>query len=290
MSASELISNKINDDIVESMYERFSECINSRGLLNDLSSLTLLFSCGKDCSVLLDLILRYFEENSFNIDFSVFSVLYPIHMYYYDDGTERKVVNEIREYWLSRGIDIKFVLPDDLDIDSCKSSACKQCKKVRKAIIDPYVNSQVKKTGILTGFSIFDALAYLDMFLLNCGYDISKICDLPDDLKRTSTKMLHKISLREYLPTEKYMIRPLLIFNDIEIISYLKEKQIPYNSVECMAYRSKFKRKYAQALSIHGIIPNYEDIECFFDRNGIVINNNGLSFDDVVTDNYFVDC
>lgn len=281
----------MQNKIINFCYEKFSHIVEENHLFDNIDQFLLLFSCGKDCSVLMDLFLRYGQEKNIEDKISIYSVQFPRHMYYDKDGRPTKNFESIVNYWKKREIEIQYVIPPFEDFPDEDLFGCKTCKRSRKFVIDDYVNRFSGKTGILTGFTMYDSLAYLNMLLLACNYDIRNLEKMPESEKCVITKMLHKMSLREHLPDDKYMIRPILPFVEKEVIDYLDSRNIPYLDTPCKISKYKFKRIYSKALDLYDVFPvTYEGIESFLEQHGIQLNNGGLSFDDVVEDNFFVDC
>lgn len=272
-------------------YNKFCDIIDKNKLFDDISSFVLLFSCGKDCSALLDMFLQYYNEHNMNQEFVIFSVQYPKHMYYDSNGRITSNFENIIKYWEKRGIEVRYITPPFDDFDDDDRDGCDRCKKSRKFEIDKFINSLSDKVGILTGFTIYDALAYLNILLLKCNFDISKLTLMEESEKNNITRMLHKMSLKEFLPNHKYMIRPMLPFFEKEILSYLVNKNIPYLTSTCKINKYKFKRLYSNALNLYDEIPvTYNGIENFLIKYGIKINNGNLEFNDVEQYNYFIDC
>jgi tRNA(Ile)-lysidine synthase TilS/MesJ len=241
--------------------------------------------------MLLDMFLRYRTENGLNNNFKVFSAPFPKHMYYNDQGHELTNFIEIKLYWQSRGVDIEYRTPDFEDISDDDVYGCKICKKARKTEIDKFLTALELPIGVLTGFTMYDSLAYINMLLMTCNYDLTNLDNLPKDTKKMMTKMFHKMSLREHLPNGLYFIRPILPFNEVEVHEYLKAKKIPYLTTPCNIMKFKFKRLHGKALDVYEYLSaTYEGIERFLLANGIQLNNNELSFDDVEDENYFIDC
>lgn len=277
-------------DKIEECYSKFCKTIESHNLFEDIDRFLVLFSCGKDCSMMLDLFLRYHREHNVEQPFTILSVPYPKHMYYCD-GKPNDNFSDIVNYWNNRGVEIQYKTPVFDDFADDDRNGCMICKKSRKSEIDKFVNQCQKNTGILTGFTIYDALSYLNMIFLNCNCNIKCLQSLPEPIKSTTTKMLHKMSLRERLPSDKIMIRPMLPFNEQDVKNYLEITKIPYLSTPCKISKYKFKRLYSSALDLYQAFPvSYEGIENFLMENGIILNGNHLSFEDVKDDNYFVDC
>lgn len=276
---------------VSRCYEKFVNTIEAHNLFADVERFVILFSCGKDCSMMLDLFIKYCDDKGIETPWTVFSAPYPKHMYYSKDGQPSSNFLDIQRYWKMRGIDIQFAVPEYKDFDDDDRYGCKTCKFARKTVIDEYLNRFGNKTGILTGFTMNDALSYLNMLMLTCNYDVSNLSLIEEPLRSTTTKMLHKMSLRETLPNGKLMIRPVLPFNEREVVEYLAESGIPSINTPCKISKYKFKRHYSKAIEVFDPYNvTYSGMEKFLETQGISINNGGLPFDDVKSDNYFIDC
>lgn len=260
-------------------------------LYDDIEHLFILFSGGKDCTMMLDLLLRYHEQFNVNLSYNIYSVLFPKHMYMDKSGNFRDNYIEIRDYWNNRGVNIRYDIPENDDFDDDDRFGCKICKRSRKQLIDSFLNDFSPKTGLVTGFTMYDALSYLNMMLLRCDYDLSKMKELPGEERNETSRMLHKMSLREHFPNGKYIIRPILPFNEQEVCRYIVNNKLPYLTTPCKISKYKFKRLYSSALDLYDSFPvTYKGMEAFLLRNGIKLNDNGLSFEDVVDNNYFIDC
>lgn len=279
------------NNIVELNYKKFCSIVEQRRLFESVEQFLILFSAGKDCTMMLDLFLRYYDTHNLTGKISVFNSVYPKHMYYENNDEPTTNFQSVKDYWNKRGVQIKYVTPNCDDFDDDDQFGCRICKRSRKLIIDEYVNALPIKTAILTGFTMNDALAYLNMLLLYSNFDISHLKKIPSNKRGTAYKALHKMVLREELPNGKYMIRPLLPFHENEVQEYLRERGIPYITKSCKISKYKFKRKYSSAIEIYpDCTASYEGIENFLSNNGINLNNGSISFEDVKEDNYFIDC
>lgn len=67
-------------EVVDRCYEKFKNLIERRGLFEDIDQFLILFSCGKDCSMMLDLFIRYYKESGMTADYSIFSAPFPKHL------------------------------------------------------------------------------------------------------------------------------------------------------------------------------------------------------------------
>lgn len=278
-------------NFLDQCYEQFSKTIEERRLFEALNQFLILYSFGKDCTMMMDLFFRYYQEHSLSQPVSVFTVPYPTHMYFAENGELSNEVNRVIDYWDKRGVTIKIEAPACEDLDFNDKFGCKTCKAGRKPILDRYINSFQGNTGILTGFTLYDALAYLTMLQLTCNYDIKILPSLEEPLRSTTSKMLHKMSLREHLPNGKFFIRPMLTFNEQDVHRYIDMCGLPHATAPCMIYKYKFKRMLSKGLDLYNDFPvTYEGVENFLKTNGISLNDGGLSFEDVENDNFFIDC
>ena len=277
--------------IVRECRERFARTVEQRGLFDGAERFLLLFSGGKDCSMMLDLFLHYAEQTNETRQWMILSTQYPRHMYMTPEGEMLENFRRIVTYWQERDVQIEYVTPPFPDFEDDDRDGCKTCKRSRKAVIDEYVNRLPDRTAVLTGFTMYDTLAYVNMLLLTCDFDTGNITKLEEPLKSVTTKMLHKISLREELPNGKLMVRPILPFQETQVHDYLAEMDIPYLTTPCKISKYKYKRLNGLALDVFAQSnATYDGIERFLMKNGIQINGNGLPFEDVENDNYFIDC
>lgn len=160
------------EDITDRCYCKFRELIEQRGLFENISHYLIMFSCGKDCSMMLDLCIRYQEETGIRLPYSVFCAPFPKHMYFTAGETPNENYRQIMDYWKKRNVEILTAIPPYDDFEDGDREGCRICKRSRKAVIDQHVNTFPGSTGIMTGFTIYDALSYLNMILLNCNFDL----------------------------------------------------------------------------------------------------------------------
>jgi tRNA(Ile)-lysidine synthase TilS/MesJ len=221
-------------------------------------------------------------------------VMYPHHMYRDVTGHDLSIFVELKTYWASRGVKINYLDTPYADFVDNDIYGCNTCKQARKAIIDPYVNTKRDGTGILTGVTFYDTLAYINMLLYHTNFDLENFESIPSESKTFLIKTLHKIKPREALPSGKIMIRPLLRFDEPEIREHLRYKKIPYIDDLCKISRYKFKRQYFNALNVyhknkrHGKLPSYDDIIDMLKKHKILLDE--LPFNEMVTDSFFIDC
>jgi len=268
--------------------EKIINNIEKYELLHKTEKLVVLFSGGKDATFVLEQIVNYLRTNCLQIDLDVILVAYPLHTYFDTNNKEWEVFSSIKKFWASMGVYIKCIIPEADDLKDGDLNGCQICKNVRKGIIDNILRKYEENITIVTGYTLFDALAYLNMILLSTklqpNKNIEKDKKTPDKLKN----FVHKMHIKEYLPNNNIMIRPLLTAKETEIKDYLDSKKIPYLNTECKIAKFKYKRLYFNALSILGEYPTeYEDVLNFLNIDAI---SKSGDFSDIENDQYFIDC
>lgn len=151
------------------------------------------------------------------------------------------------------------------------------------------MNLQKCNIAIATGYTLYDAHAYLQEFALisNYTYDVNKIED--PSLKRKMLNCLHKIKMKETLPNGIRMIRPLLKFKENTIRDYLNYKDIPFVNVPCKVADYKPKRMIFKTLNemTNELKITYDGLLSFLDKHSV---NFPEDFDDIAAGTNFTDC
>jgi len=270
------------------LYGIFSETIEKYSLLKNVTKLIFLFSGGKDATLGLYFLNQYILKQNLNIELVAVMVKYPKHVYILDDGTDADCFTKTLDFWKKQNVNIKVFEPDCNDIDGSEANACKICKSARKKIVDSFLDENSNAT-VVTGYTLYDALAYIDEMCLTTNYSLN-LSEIRD--KKTVNRIqncLHKIKAKEELPNGISIIRPLICMHENQIMEFVKENNIPFIDRLCKASENKHKREYFRVLNVAKPINNtsYEGVLSFLSHMNLDLPN---TFDDIDCGNYFTDC
>lgn len=218
-------------------------------------------------------------------------VTYPKHVYYLEDESEAECFIKTKEFWNELGVDLKVFDSDQEDLKDGEIRGCRICKGARKQIVDTYLDkvSKESKTAVVTGYTLYDVLAYLDEISLVSNYNFN-INELKEQnaINRIQN-CLHKMKAKEELPNGLTIIRPLICMHEDDIMDVIKKAHMPYINRPCKVSDSKHKREYFKVLNTVGTINNvsYKGVLDFLDKVSIELP---YTFTDIEYENYFTDC
>ena len=184
-------------DVKERLYSNFCEVIDKYNLLQNINHLAYLFSGGKDATIGIDFLQRYLNDNSIKIPLDVVMVTYPKHVYFMEDGSPAECYINTVSYWKQRGISLTVFTPEAEDFADDEPAACGVCKRVRKSYVDPYLENLQKENpnitiGVVTGYTLYDVLAYMDEILLVTDFKSNDFFDNDPKVKNRVLNCLHK--------------------------------------------------------------------------------------------------
>ncbi|MDR1461371.1 MAG: hypothetical protein LBI78_06990 [Campylobacteraceae bacterium] len=182
-------------------------------------------------------------------------VTYPLHVYFMEDGSPAKCYTDTINYWQSRGINIQVFTPDFNDFTNDELYPCKICKNGRKYYVDPFIEKYSKsmggatRIGIVTGYTLYDALAYMDEILLVSNFQYTNVTKADNvKIQNRVKNCLHKMKAKEELPNGLVIIRPLINMHENKVVEYLLEEGIPYINRPCVVAKDKHKREILKRL------------------------------------------
>lgn len=285
------MKNVSNLSLEQQLYSLFCKTVAKYELLSGIEKVVFLFSGGKDATLGLFFLNKYIKEKKLPISLEALMVAYPKHVYYLEDRTEADCFVETKKFWEEQQVNVKVFDSKECDFKDDEKGACKICKNARKAIVDRYLDSYIESgnTAVVTGYTLYDALAYMDEICLVSNFDFNNI-SLDDVATLNRVKnCLHKMKAKEKLPNGLTIIRPLIAMKENMIMDAVINLNIPYISRGCKAATNKHKREYFKVLNVAAPIDNatYDGLLNFLAKINIDLPE---TFEDVELGNYFTDC
>jgi tRNA(Ile)-lysidine synthase TilS/MesJ len=232
----------------KSTLERFSD-----------KNVLLLFSGGRDSSLVMDFMVRAKKE--FGFYFNAHAGAYPVHRY--SDKEKKK----IESYWRKRGIEVQWHdLGKTDDYIKNEINPCLKCQKLRKQMLKTILGDMVDDWDnlvIVTGYSLWDIVSYSIEHIL---HDIfSNSIDSKDTARFIETAQRFYPLLRM---KEGYAVfRPLIKYNSNNIQKTIRQAGIPTLSISCKfnEFRPKImlERYYQKA----GMYFDYNEVFNFATRS-----------------------
>jgi len=180
-------------NIHDKLNEKFKSFAQEHKIFDDAEKFVLLFSGGKDCTFLLDMILKNFPEVISKME--ILCVMYPHHVYTNELGNDTLAFKKVKKYWNNKGLNIKCFKSEEPDFSDDDRHGCKICKKSRKLQLNPYVDNLKNGTRLLVGLTLYDVLAYYNILLLSIDLNLKNFTNdtISPNLKTSLIKTLHKM-------------------------------------------------------------------------------------------------
>lgn len=222
---------------------------NHESILESLAGkeIVVAYSGGKDSSIILDFILR--AEKEFGFNFRTHAVRFPHHVF---KDAEKK---RLDSYWSERGISIVWheVSQTDQYLDDAVKrdlNPCSRCSQFKRNLIINYLKNSAtdwKPDVIILGYSLWDIVSATIEHTLGTIYSLP---GHPNLLRgKTSEERFIETSQRFYpflkLQNGLAIFKPLIKYNDQDILNAVSDAQIPLVSIPCMYKEFRPKRLLA---------------------------------------------
>jgi len=205
------------------------------------------YTGGKDCSIILDFILRAGKE--FGFDFQTHAVLFPHHVFTDIDK------DRLDSYWSERGVNIIWHETEQTDQyldDALKRgfNPCSTCSQIKKTFFINYLKNSVtdwKPDIIIMNYSLWDIVSATIEHTLGTIYSIPGHSNSlrgknPEErFIETSQRFYPLLKLQNGLT----IFKPLIKYNDQDISNAVSEIKIPLSLTPCKYKEFRPKRLFA---------------------------------------------
>lgn len=249
---------------MDSLYKRFKTFIENNQLIDPSKKVIITWSSGKDSTVLMDLLLKYRGEVSFEME--AVNVPFPQHVYNKDE------TNNIIAYWGKNGIKLT-VLEVDISEEQIKNAKepCVECKNIRRKILkESFFNRfNLNEIIIVSGHTLWDLAAYLFERTTGICSDNALLSELHDNTRIIEIE--NKFYPKFIHASGATLIRPLSFINESELVSYIANHKLPYPSIyapnACNYKLDRRKRIFIEYFDFARPNFQYELIKKFFEKN-----------------------
>jgi len=212
-------------------------------------NIILLFSAGKDSSVVMDLMIKAKEE--FGFDFTAHTGALPVHRY------PDKEIERIDSYWVKRGARIIWhgMAKTDDELKNAENP-CLPCQERRRELLKSILTRSIEdwhSLVLIVSYSLWDIVSYSLENLLN------NISSSPDQELGIGKNKRFKETAQRFYPLltmkEGYQVfRPLIKYNNDDILKVVTQENLPTLSIPCEFKDFRPKRileKYYAKMGLH---------------------------------------
>lgn len=197
----------------------------------------LLYSGGKDSSVAMDFVSKAATE--FGFSFEAHAGAYPIHRY-----TDEEI-RRLESYWRKRGVEITWHdMGETDDYIKYAENPCISCQMLRKKKLKTSLMSIIKdweSLVLITCYSLWDVVSYSLERVLNGRFSNSDKGNNDEKnrrFKETAQRFYPLLKMKEGYT----IFRPLIKYNNDEILDHIAKEQIPILSIPCAFSEFRPKR------------------------------------------------
>jgi tRNA(Ile)-lysidine synthase TilS/MesJ len=212
----------------------------------------LLYSGGKDSSLCLHFMSR--ARKHFGFDLEAHAGGYPLHRY------TQQEKEKLSSFWRDRGVEIVWYemgVSDDRMEGS--SQPCHFCQKVRRDMLNKVLDGTVEqweRLVLVVAYTLWDLVSY-SLEHVAAGFYVNS-----QESDRLRGKRFRETAQRFYpvlKMKEGYTVfRPMLRFNESDIIASVKEHKIPLISIPCKYRELRPKRSLQKYYEQMGLRFDYD--------------------------------
>lgn len=254
-----------------------SQILNYRRWLNDNEDfliqfsgkkLLVLFSGGKDCTLILDYLLE--ARNKFNYSLDVHAARYPNHIF------TKVEIKKLDSYWKERQVNIHWheITENDDEFNVAISKGinpCTVCHTKKREYMSNYIFSKYDNLSdivVVVSFTLWDIVSYsLENLLFNIYNSNSERHSdffgssntIQDRYLQTSQRFYPYVQFKNGFS----VYRPFIRYNEQEIKEAMKEKNAPVSTAKCLYKSLRPKRVFSECYEKMNLSFDYERVISF---------------------------
>ena len=222
----------------------------------------MLFTGGKDSSVILWLLLNASRE--FGFSFETNTGRFPFRVFSDEE------VKRLDTYWRAQGVEVAWHEVDASDELLSEAqlrgeNPCRLCHAIKRNCLFNHLKTRNYKMSdivLIMSFSLWDLVSYSIEYLVEGIYNVHSTAGHGDRMLTTSQRFYPVTHFNEGLT----VFNPLLKYNNQEILRLASEEGLPLSQVECVYNRYTPKRI---------LFDYYKQVDAFFDYDRVFsfVNN-----------------
>jgi tRNA(Ile)-lysidine synthase TilS/MesJ len=235
------MNNGLNYQQWKTQHGQFLETFSQKKVM-------MFFSGGKDSSVVLHFIEQASREYGFS--FETHAGIYPHHVF---ASADHKRIND---YWNDRGVVINWHAVPESDDQLAAAlaegvSPCLICNTVKKKKLMEHFKGlaiDMNSLVIIMSYSLWDLVSATLEHILGACYSVA---DVSPAIRSKSIEERFLETSQRFYPMLKLsngfsVFKPLIHFNDQDILRTISQEKIPLFSTDCLYQEYRPKRLFAQ--------------------------------------------
>ena len=221
------------------------------------------YAGGKDASVILHYFTRAREE--FGFDFETHAGMYPLHVYTKED------VEKLDTYWKGRGIKITWH-PINKNEDAFQAALqqgtnpCEVCHAAKREYFLDYLirtMTEWNSAALILGWSLWDIVSYTLEYILGSVYADREALYQGKTIQERFFRTTQRFYPVLYMKEGYSIYKPLLRYNDQDIIKVVHENEIPILTTDCKFKDYRPKRYFAESYIKMNMYFDYDKVMKF---------------------------
>lgn len=222
----------------------------------------MFYTGGKDSSAILSFLVTAGREFGFEFETNV--AKYPKHVFV---ETE---IKKLDNYWKARDVDIHWHnvnSSDELLQEAVEkgTNPCRVCQKIKRSNLFNFlkdIGERNKGIVIILSFNLWDLVSYSIEYLVSGVYSSNRSDNTSDDKSieerflQTSQRFYPLIELKDGLT----IFKPLLKYNNQEIMRVIAKEKIPLSSIDCKYKNFTAKRILFEYYNQINVSCSYENV------------------------------